>query len=388
MSNLRIGIFVEAFPVISETFVFQKVKALLALGYDIQIFTLTPRSDWQNYQTDSVNIDDLKRRIHCAYVNDPLHRKIFRFIKLLFIHPVASIYWIIFNIRFSENKSVSIKDKIFSRINFFNIKLDLLSVEFDTLGYKIVDLKEYLGCKVVSNTRGIAQSTGTFRKNPTILSLLNHYSDYYCFASHFLRENSYKLGMSSDIPSKVIYGSVSEKFQNVAYKERAFNKPIIDAVAALRVEGYDVRYTVVGEGPYKEAIINCANFYGFLDANVVTIVGSKDTNQIINYLLNSDIFLQGSLSEGFGISIVEAQYTGIPIVCSDAGGLPENIINNTTGLLFQRRNSEEMRTKIKQLINDPTLANNLGHTAYVTSRTNYSPKREIFEIEGVFREVI
>lgn len=404
MRKPKVGIFVESFPVVSETFVFQKVKALLLHGYDVQVFTLKPSADWQKYHNEPFNINDLKNRIYCANVSDSLCKKIFRLIIQFIKHPLVVFRWIIFNVGVSKNESTSLEDKILNRLNFINAKVDILSIEFDTLGYKVVDLKPYLECKIVVNTRGVAQSTNTFRKCPKTLPLLNEYTNYICFASSFLRNNSYKLGMSSSIPNKVIYGSVSETFLHTAYNARAFKRPIkllsvgrlawskgyefnIDAVNKLLNEGYDVRYAIVGDGPYKDAIIKSLSYYDLLGKDIVTLVGIKDPNQIKDYLLDSDIFIQGSLSEGFGVSVLEAQFTGIPIVCSNAGGLAENINNNITGLLFHRRDSADMKEKIKILIESPEYANSIGHSAYLASRIRYNPKREITEIENVFKEI-
>lgn len=405
MDKPKIGIFVESFPSVSETFVFQKVNTLLEHGYDIQIFTLKPSEDWNKLKGKSINTNNLKSRVHCANVNTLIYKKLFQLIRQFIFHPLVVLRWIIFNVFFSENDYISTLDKILNRLNFVGTKLNILSIEFDTLGYKVVDLKSYLKCKIVVNTRGVAQSTNTFRRQPKILLLLNRYADYVCFASAFLKKNSYKLGLSPDIPSKIIYGSVSEEFFNTVYRAKSFKKSIkllsvgrlawskgyefnIDAINKLVVEGYNVSYKIIGEGPHKDAILNSLDFYGLVKSGVVTLTGTKNPSQIKNCLLESDIFIQGSVAEGFGISVLEAQFVGMPIVCSDAGGLPENISANVTGLIFRRRDSKDMKEKIKTLIENQELANKIGHSAFLVSRTRYNPQKETAEIENVFKKLL
>jgi len=67
----------------------------------------------------------------------------------------------------------------------------------------------------------------------------------------------------------------------------------------------------------------------------------------------SDIYIQTSLQEGFCVSVLEAQASGLLCVVSDADGLKENVIDGITGWVVKRREPGEFASKIEYVINLP-----------------------------------
>ena len=67
-----------------------------------------------------------------------------------------------------------------------------------------------------------------------------------------------------------------------------------------------------------------------LESNVefMSVVSST-----VSILLAFDIFVLPSLSEGFGISLMEAQVTGLPVIASCVGGIPDFVKQGETGIL-------------------------------------------------------
>ncbi len=68
-----------------------------------------------------------------------------------------------------------------------------------------------------------------------------------------------------------------------------------------------------------------------------------------------DILIIPSEHESFGLIAIEAQALGIPVIASNTRGLNEVVINNKTGLLFERKNPEDLAKKIDKLIEDNEL---------------------------------
>ena len=56
-----------------------------------------------------------------------------------------------------------------------------------------------------------------------------------------------------------------------------------------------------------------------------------------------DYYVQPSISEGFGLSVIEAMAAKIPVICTDAGGLRESVINNKTGIVVKKNDSKSSR---------------------------------------------
>ena len=52
---------------------------------------------------------------------------------------------------------------------------------------------------------------------------------------------------------------------------------------------------------------------------------TRSRDQVRQKALGADVLLHGSLSEDFGNAVIEAQARALPVVCSDVGGLPDDI---------------------------------------------------------------
>jgi glycosyltransferase involved in cell wall biosynthesis len=87
--------------------------------------------------------------------------------------------------------------------------------------------------------------------------------------------------------------------------------------------------------------------------NYVTFAGfRKDVPRI---LASGDIFLLTSKEEGLGTSLLDAFLAQIPVVATDAGGIPEIVRHMDTGLLAPVKDSEKLAEHVKLLIADEFL---------------------------------
>src|SRR5690606_15115386 len=87
-----------------------------------------------------------------------------------------------------------------------------------------------------------------------------------------------------------------------------------------------------------------------------------------------DVFVNPSISESFGVSVIEASACGRPVVLSDAGGLKEVATEGESGLFFEPGNVEELAGKIEQLLADENLRRNMGEKGkqFVDQHYNWS----------------
>lgn len=86
--------------------------------------------------------------------------------------------------------------------------------------------------------------------------------------------------------------------------------------------------------------------------------GSTSTPELS--LQASDVFCLPSYREGFGMSVVEASCLGIPVICSDAYGLAETMVDNITGLRCKVADTQSLEQAMKRLYDDPELRKKLG----------------------------
>jgi colanic acid/amylovoran biosynthesis glycosyltransferase len=132
----------------------------------------------------------------------------------------------------------------------------------------------------------------------------------------------------------------------------------LEAVAALRSRGIEVRYRIIGEGELIEAVAFWRHQLGLDD--VVDLVGAVTPSEITAHQHWADVFLHAATSEGFCNAAIEAQGHGVPVVCSDADGLPENIEDGVTGLVVRRRDHAALANAMERIARDPILRRDLA----------------------------
>ena len=98
---------------------------------------------------------------------------------------------------------------------------------------------------------------------------------------------------------------------------------------------------MVGEGPERKQAEQLCKTYGI--ENKVVFLGNS--NEVDKILCFSDLFLLPSQTESFGLAALEAMASGVPVISSNSGGIPEVNIENWIGLLKSRRCSRRNGTE-------------------------------------------
>ena len=125
----------------------------------------------------------------------------------------------------------------------------------------------------------------------------------------------------------------------------------------------DVKFVIVGDGPYrKEAEKKAENviFTGYLEKETLSTVYAS-----------SDIFLFPSTTETFGNVILEALASGLPVLISDKGASKENVIDNITGFVIEGNKIEKYVEIMEKL-----LANNDYYLGIRENALNYVKDKE------------
>ncbi|KKR07937.1 MAG: hypothetical protein UT32_C0005G0036 [Parcubacteria group bacterium GW2011_GWC2_39_14] len=111
-------------------------------------------------------------------------------------------------------------------------------------------------------------------------------------------------------------------------------KHLIRACRFLRNREW--KLVVVGGGPLEKELAAQARFLG-IDEHIKF---TGFVNDVRPFYDEFDVFVLPSVSEGLGLSIIEASLAGKFIIATDVGGIPEIVTNNETGLLFRPKNIE------------------------------------------------
>ena len=133
---------------------------------------------------------------------------------------------------------------------------------------------------------------------------------------------------------------------------------LLGALKLLLERGYDVKLFLYGDGEERPRIEEYISQNQLQEA--VELCGFRA--DAVACLQESDIFVLPSLYEGISLSIIEAMGTGLPIVASAVGGIPDMITDGEDGLLCEPV-AESIAEKIGALIDDSELRAKLGKNA-------------------------
>ena len=110
---------------------------------------------------------------------------------------------------------------------------------------------------------------------------------------------------------------------------------LVEAIAALRDEGAQVRLTVVGDGEERAALETLARELELDDR--VTFAGAVAHDELADVLAAADVFCLPSVAEGLPVVLMEAMAMGLPVVAARIMGIPELVEDGVTGLWWVKR---------------------------------------------------
>ncbi len=140
-----------------------------------------------------------------------------------------------------------------------------------------------------------------------------------------------------------------EKVYNVECAVRAF--------AIMQRKYPKAHMTILGDGSERKKLENLVKEMR-LEKNIV-FTGNVKNDEIFNYLAESNIFLNSSNFDNQPVAILEAFAVGLPVVSTNAGGIPHMVAHGENGLLADVNNHEMLAERMVALIEDPDLVNKL-----------------------------
>jgi len=159
---------------------------------------------------------------------------------------------------------------------------------------------------------------------------------------------------------------------------------LIRACALLVEHGKSFRCEIIGEGPLENELRRQIDEL-CLQNNVV-LTGAKPQSQLRRGLAEANVFVLSSVIDPEGgmdnlpTVIMEAMATGLPVVSTNIGGIPEMVIENETGFLTQPGDAVAMADAINKIIGDASVARRLGQSGYERARTLFSIDKNVREL--------
>jgi len=168
---------------------------------------------------------------------------------------------------------------------------------------------------------------------------------------------------------------------------RWYKNPELWFYIAKKVLGYlknsTVNFVWIGDG---EALDKYRKRVKKLKIHNINFLGYK--NDVEAFLNTADIYLQPSLLESHGLSVLDAMRHKLPCVVSNIGGLPESVVDEGTGFVIDVDDENKFVEKILLLIRNKDLREKMGQLGYKRYIENFSNEVWQNKMEKLYNEML
>jgi phosphatidylinositol alpha-1,6-mannosyltransferase len=254
----------------------------------------------------------------------------------------------------------------------------------------------------VATCRYVAMAYGyeflKFARSPALRRLYNSVyrrSDFVIAVSRYTRRRLIDFGVEAD-RIRVVYPGVAAPAERDGEWRRAGAEGapyrigtcgrlihrkghdlVLRALPRIRAVCPGVRYVIAGEGPARPGLETLARELGVTDC--VEFVGRVPERELSAYYASLDLFVMPSREdhatghvEGFGIVFLEAAAHGVASVATRAGGIPEAVLDGTTGRLVPPECPDALAEAIADLLLDPATLRRYGESARRRALTEFA----------------
>lgn len=158
---------------------------------------------------------------------------------------------------------------------------------------------------------------------------------------------------------------------------------VLKSIQILKYKGVqDIELNILGSGSLKTYLEELSLELG-ISENVNFLGFQADPYP---FLLNSELYILNSNSEGFSNSLIEAMYAGIPSISTKTGSAPEVITHNKNGFLIDVRDNEQLAIQIETAYQmDSPLLKKIGENGRLNIVNNYSIQTHTSSLFNIYK---
>jgi glycosyltransferase involved in cell wall biosynthesis len=179
---------------------------------------------------------------------------------------------------------------------------------------------------------------------------------------HFPKPDFEQVDKGGHAPVIGTYGTLAE---------RKGQRVFMQAAAEVLKKKKEVEFLIMGHGPDKPRLRELARELGIQHRVTFSPTTSADSRN----LSNIDLFIEPTFQEGFGLSVLQAMATGIPVIASGVGGIFSLVKDGETGVLVDKGNAEEFSRAICQLLENPARRRELARHARELIEEDFSTEK-------------
>ncbi len=373
--NMKIVFLVDAFPMLTETFILNQITGLLDRGVHVEILASSP-GPWRSVnQYEQYRLLERTRyyrlgvRSRHAHALDLLRRRIRggetdalnfpmgelrapRYLREVIVPP-------------RSDDSDSTAEQSAS---------DIVHCQYGLMGLRALKLKDagVLRGRLVVSFRGF-DATRFIRQNPGVYDRLFREGDLFLPVSTSLKERIVEAGCPEE-RIRILHSGIdcsrfsyAPRYLNAGEPVRIISVgrlvekkgflPGLRAVRLLREKGIPVEYTIIGEGPLKSRLERLRRKLRLSES--VFLTGWQSHGEIIERMSRAHILLAPSVTasdgdmEGIPNVLKEAMAMGLPVIGTRHSGIPELVEHGKSGFLAREGDVGDLAEQLIRMISIP-----------------------------------
>ncbi|MFH1834790.1 MAG: glycosyltransferase [Methanobacteriota archaeon] len=376
---MKIAFIVYAFPKLSETFILNQITGLIDRGHDVEIFAqINPREKKIHSDVKKYGLMGKIRVFHTP--KDKLQR-LLKALFLLTLNFHKDPVKILKSLNFLCYRREALSLKLFYTCVFFlnngfpKKDFDIIYCHFGPNGIVGTYLKDIgVSGRLVTVFHGSDMSKYLAENGDRVYRNLLSKGDLFLPVSNHWKKKLISLGCNEK-KMRVHHMGISRKKFKFVGSERSHDKGVVFLTVGRLTEekGYDISlkafaklkgesgknlYLIVGEGSERDKLVKLTKQLRISDC--VKFLGELTQDEVSGVYLRANIFLLPSIREGIPVSLMEAQSSGLPVITTACGGIPELVTDGESGFLVPIGNVDALAEKMEYLIDHPDIRIQMG----------------------------
>ena len=374
---MKIAFIVEAFPVLSQTFVLNQITGLLDRGHEVDIYAEF-NENISKVHPDIEKYDLLNRTFYHPQVPRAKVQRFIHGIWLIVTHFLLAPLLLLRSLNvFKYKKDAASLRLLYAVIPFVKRRpvYDVIQCHFGLLGIKGMLLRDIgaLQGRHITAFHGVDISQNLQMLGESVYNDLFKAGNLFLPISQHWQNRLIQLGCN---PNKIVVHRMGIDCQRFAFLPRSLNsgesvrlisvarltekKGIefgIRAVASVLSQYPALEYSIIGDGGLRTELADLIQTLGVADQ--IKLLGWRNQTEVVELLQRSHILLAPSVTakdgnqEGIPVVLMEAMAMGLPVVSTYHTGIPELVEDGISGFLVPERDVEALADKIERLMERP-----------------------------------
>ncbi len=167
---------------------------------------------------------------------------------------------------------------------------------------------------------------------------------------------------------------------------------LLRAFATVARKYHRVRLLIIGDGPLRRQLHALTASLGMRDR--VEFLGALPHGAVLSWMRRAAMLVLPGIrtatgrEEGLGMVLLEAAATGVPIVGSRVGGIPECMLEGETGFLVPERDADALARRMAELLEDPVRRHRMGTAGRALVEDRFDIDRQTAVLENFYDSLL